>query len=103
MLTGKYSTENRPAGFYRRVLPRYRRRSLEAIGPVVGLLREIGDKHTKTPSQVALRWLIENPTVLPIPGAKNGRQAAANAGALTFSLTADEVEVLDSATRPWRS
>jgi aryl-alcohol dehydrogenase-like predicted oxidoreductase len=103
MLTGKYSTENRPAGFYRRVLPRYRRRSLEAIGPVVGLLREIGDKHTKTPSQVALRWLIENPMVLPIPGAKNGRQAAANAGALTFSLTADEVEVLDSATQPWRS
>jgi aryl-alcohol dehydrogenase-like predicted oxidoreductase len=103
MLTGKYSTENRPAGFYRRILPRYRRRSLEAIGPVVGLLREIGDRHMKTPSQVALRWLIENPTVLPIPGAKNGRQAAANAGALTFSLTADEVGALDSATRPWRT
>jgi len=29
--------------------------------------------------QVALRWLIENESVLPIPGAKNGKQAADNA------------------------
>jgi aryl-alcohol dehydrogenase-like predicted oxidoreductase len=98
LLTGKYSIANRPAGFYRRVLPRYRRKALEAIQPVIELLTEIGDRHSKTPSQVALRWLIENPTVLPIPGAKNGRQAAANAGALTFSLTADEVQALDDAT-----
>ena len=34
----------------------------------------------------ALRWLIENPVVLPVPGAKNGRQAAANTQALTFTL-----------------
>jgi aryl-alcohol dehydrogenase-like predicted oxidoreductase len=102
MLTGKYSAANRPAGFYRRVLPRYRRKSLEAIQPVLGLLKEIADRHSKSPSQVALRWLIENPTVLPIPGAKNGRQAAANTGALTFSLTADEVRALDDATLPWR-
>jgi aryl-alcohol dehydrogenase-like predicted oxidoreductase len=102
MLTGKYTTANRPKGFYRRVLPRYRRGSLEAIAPVVRLLTEIGDRYSKTPSQVALRWLIENPTVLPIPGAKNGKQAAANAGALTFSLTADEVKALDDITLPWR-
>ena len=36
MLTGKYSAENRPTGFYRRVLPRYRRKALDAIQPVVG-------------------------------------------------------------------
>jgi aryl-alcohol dehydrogenase-like predicted oxidoreductase len=103
LLTGKYSTENRPAGFYRRVLPRYRRRALEAITPVVRLLTEIGDRYSKTPSQVALRWLIENPIVLPIPGAKNGRQAAGNAEALTFSLTADEVAALDDITLSWRT
>jgi len=103
LLTGKYSAENRPGGFFRRVLPRYRRRSLEAIQPVVGLLAEIGDRYSKKPSQVALRWLIENPTVLPIPGAKNGRQATANAGALTFTLTVDEVEALSDVTAPWRT
>jgi diketogulonate reductase-like aldo/keto reductase len=51
---------------------------------------------------VALRWLIENDLVLPIPGAKNSRQAADNAGALTFSITAAEIEALDRATTVWR-
>jgi aryl-alcohol dehydrogenase-like predicted oxidoreductase len=103
LLTGKYTTENRPRGFFRRVLPRYRRKALEALAPVVQLLTEIGDRYSKTPSQVALRWLIENPTVLPIPGAKNGKQAAANAGALTFALTAEEVDALNDATAPSKS
>jgi aryl-alcohol dehydrogenase-like predicted oxidoreductase len=103
MLTGKYSAENRPSGFYRRVLPRYRGKALDAIQPVVGLLREIGDRYSKTPSQVALRWLIENPIVLPIPGAKNGKQATNNAAALSFSLAAEEVAALSDATRAWRA
>ncbi len=50
MLTGKYSAENRPTGFYRRVLPRYRRKALDALQPVVALLGEIGDRYSKTPS-----------------------------------------------------
>jgi aryl-alcohol dehydrogenase-like predicted oxidoreductase len=103
LLTGKYSAQNRPHGFFRRVLPRYRRRALEAIQPVVRLLTEIGDRYSKTPSQVALRWLIENPVVLPIPGAKNGAQAAANAGSLSFSLSGDEVGALSEATLAWRT
>jgi aryl-alcohol dehydrogenase-like predicted oxidoreductase len=101
-LTGKYSAQNRPDGFFRRILPQYNRKMLEAIQPVIKLLREIGDRYSKTPSQIALRWLIENPIVLPIPGAKNGRQAAENAGALSFSLTPEEVEALSQATLAWR-
>src|SRR5512134_2076726 len=84
MLTGKYSAQNRPGGFFRRILPQYNRKSLDAIQPVIKLLREIGARYSKTPNQVALRWLIENPVVLPIPGPKNGQQAAENAGALSF-------------------
>jgi len=102
MLTGKYSTQNRPGGFFRRILPQYNRKTLEAIQPVIKLLREIGDRYSKTPSQVALRWLIENPIVLPIPGAKNGKQATENVGTLSFSLTPEEVEMLSGATLAWR-
>ena len=102
LLTGKYSTKNRPRGLFRRVLPRYRRKGLEAVQPVIALLEEIGKRYSKTPSQVAVRWLLENPVVLPIPGAKNGKQATANAGALTFSLTTEEVDTLNEATLPWR-
>ena len=68
---------------------------------MIDLLKEIGDRHDRTPAQVALRWLIQA-EVLPIPGAKNAGQAAANAGALTFTLDAGEVEQLTAATTPWR-
>ena len=100
-LTGKYSATQR-AGGLRRFLPNFSKKAMEAVQPVVKLLREIGERYSKTPSQVAIRWLIENPIVLPIPGAKNSKQAAENAVALSFSLTAEEVEALTEATMAWR-
>ena len=103
LLTGKYSAQNRPGGFFRRILPQYNRKALAAMQPVIELLKSIGEKYSKSPSQVALRWLIENPVVLPIPGAKNGQQALHNAEALNFSLTAAEVNALSQATLAWRS
>jgi len=100
-LTGKYGLGTHPTGL-RRFLGYFRGKGLEAATEVVALLREIGQRYAKTPAQVALRWLIENEIVLPIPGAKNGKQAADNAGALTFQLTPAEIEALDQATRAWR-
>jgi aryl-alcohol dehydrogenase-like predicted oxidoreductase len=100
-LTGKFVDGARAAGF-RRFMPRFRGREREAMAPVVALLREIGEAHGASPAQVALRWLIENELVLPIPGAKSERQAADNAGALAFSLSPAEVEALVRATNAWR-
>ena len=100
-LTGKYSPDTKASGL-RRFLPNFNRKSLEAVQPVVELLHLIGDRYGKSPSQVALRWLIENENVLPIPGAKNSRQAAENVGALSFSLTPEEVQGLSQATLAWR-
>lgn len=100
-LTGKYADGTRPTGL-RRFMRRFRGSGREAAAPVIGLLREIGARHDRTPAQVALRWLIEQGDVIPIPGAKNGRQAAANAGALTFRLAPDEIEALTQATLVWR-
>jgi aryl-alcohol dehydrogenase-like predicted oxidoreductase len=101
-LTGKYVTGVRPTGF-RRFMRSFRGKSREALVPVVALLREIGERYAKSPAQVALRWLIENETVLPIPGAKNGKQAAENARALTFCLTSEEIGALNQATLAWRT
>jgi aryl-alcohol dehydrogenase-like predicted oxidoreductase len=101
-LTGKYLGGSRPTGL-RRMMPNFRRSRRDSIAKVVALLREIGAAHDTGPAQVALRWLIENDIVLPIPGAKNDKQAAANAEALSFSLSAGEVEALSTATSAWRS
>ena len=101
-LTGKYSVTQR-AGGLRRFLPNFSKKAMEALQPVLKLLHEIGERYSMTPSQVAIRWLIENPIVLPIPGAKNSKQAAENAGALSFSLTPEEVEALSQVTIAWRA
>lgn len=88
-LTGKYSTSNPPPG--RREFSAH---PMEVVDRVVAELRRIGEAHDRTPSQVALRWLIQKGSV-PIPGAKNADQARANAGALGWELTDDEMAQLD--------
>jgi aryl-alcohol dehydrogenase-like predicted oxidoreductase len=101
VLTGKYRPGDRPTGI-RRFGRYYRRDGLQKVQPVVALLREIGERYSKTPAQVALRWIIQKESILPIPGAKNGRQAASNAEALSFTLVGAEMEALDQATTAWR-
>jgi aryl-alcohol dehydrogenase-like predicted oxidoreductase len=94
LLTGKYSSENPPPGIrgqrYGSLLPK--------IGPLLRLMTEIGQEHGgKSRTQVALNWCICKET-LPIPGAKNAKQAEENAGALGWKLTEEEVEKLDEAS-----
>lgn len=90
-LTGKYSTSNPPPG--RR---NFGNHPMEQVDVVVAELRRIGDKHgDRTPSQVALNWLMVKGAV-PIPGAKNRRQAEQNAGALGWRIDADDVAALDA-------
>jgi aryl-alcohol dehydrogenase-like predicted oxidoreductase len=95
LLTGKYTLDNPPSGLRRF---RYPRAYLARIQPIINLLRQIGEAHDgKTPSQVALNWLICK-GALPIPGAKNVNQVQQNAGALGWHLTEEEVATLDAAS-----
>jgi len=71
--------------------------------PVISMLREIGRKYEKAPAQVALRSLMENQNAVPIPGAKNAKQALNNVGALSFSLMKKEGEELGKLTIGWRN
>jgi aryl-alcohol dehydrogenase-like predicted oxidoreductase len=90
-LTGKYSAANPP--------PKSRTFSnhpMVRVDAVVAELRRTGSAHgDKTPSQVALAWIIAKGAV-PIPGAKNRAQAEENAGALGWSLSDEDVAALDA-------
>ncbi len=93
ILTGKYSTENRPQGL---LSWRYNKTYLTRIEPILSSLREVGEVHGgKTPAEVALNWLICKGAV-PIPGARNSKQAQENAGALGWQLSMEEVGRLDN-------
>ena len=91
-LTGKYSAANPP--------PRGRTFSahpMAEVDAVVAELRRVGEAHgDRSPSQVALAWLVAKGAV-PIPGAKNRAQAEDNAGALGWRMTDDELARLDTA------
>jgi aryl-alcohol dehydrogenase-like predicted oxidoreductase len=96
-LTGKYSAAHPPPG--RRNFGAF---PMAEVEPVVAELRRIGARHGgKTPSQVALNWVMCKGAV-PIPGAKNGDQADQNAGALGWRLSPDDVAALDHVAKPGR-
>ncbi len=94
MVTGKYGPENPPPGPRKRMYPPEK---LQQAQPLIQLLKEIGTEHGKTPVQVALNWTICKGTV-PIPGAKNAKQAAENLGAMGWRLSPEEVLALDEAS-----
>lgn len=71
----------------------YGRRHLrpEQLEPLFVVLEEIAHVYDKTIAQVALNWLLTTDAcIIPIPGAKNARQATENAGALGWRLTPTE-------------
>ncbi len=95
-LTGKYTPDNVPPGLRGR---RYSRSYLAGIQPLINMLRESGRAHGgRTPAQVSLNWLMCKGAV-PIPGAKNLRQAQENFGALGWRLTDEEVARLDEESK----
>lgn len=92
-LTGKYSAAQPPPGNRN-----FSAHPMEQVDSIVGELRRIGAAHgDRTPSQVALAWLVAKGAV-PIPGAKNRSQALENAGALGWQMSPAEVARLDGAS-----
>jgi aryl-alcohol dehydrogenase-like predicted oxidoreductase len=90
-LTGKYTAANPPPKT--RTFSNY---PMASVDRIVEILRRIGDAHGgRSPSQVALAWIIANGAV-PVPGAKSRRQAEENAGALGWRMDDAEVAALDA-------
>lgn len=102
LLTGKYTvgSDLQPAGA-RRIDPKFGKKGLQKIEPVLAALQSIGEAHGKTQVQVALNWLIAKGNVVPIPGAKNAKQAEQNAGALGWEMSEVECQQLDNVSAPW--
>ena len=99
LLTAKYTAGTEPSSFVQRMSPRFSQRNLLKLRETYELLREIGNAHKKTPTQVALNWLIGKENIIAIPGAKRPRDVAENAGATDWRLTNTEMDSLERVTR----
>jgi aryl-alcohol dehydrogenase-like predicted oxidoreductase len=105
ILTGKYHEtpgliKTKPG--FRKYLAAFRKRGLEKSRPVVEALRDLAQRHGRTPAQIALNWLVHfgGPAVLAIPGASRTAQARENVDSLKFALSADEMQFLDQISAP---
>jgi 2,5-diketo-D-gluconate reductase B len=67
------------------------------------VLREIGDAHGKTPGQVALRWLLDQDLVSPIPKASSHQRRLENRAVFDFVLTPQERVRIDELPKDVRT
>ena len=65
-------------------------------------LQEIGARHGKTPSQVALNWLLAKENVFPIPRASRAVHVRDNLGSVNWRLSEEEKGELDVSFPPPR-
>ena len=62
-------------------------------------LQDIGEKHGKTPGQVALRWLVQQERVAAIPKAASEENLRGNFDIFNFTLDADEMQRINLLTQ----
>jgi len=63
-------------------------------------LRQVASRHTATPAQIALAWVIRQEGMTAIPRASSPEHVRENARALDIQLTARDLEELDRAFPP---
>ncbi len=85
----------------RRLFSKPRECNVRKMEPLMQTLEEIAKAHDKSIAQVSINWLATNPDVhvFPIPGTRNVRQAESNLGAVGWSLTMEERQMIDRAEK----
>ncbi|MCC7353845.1 MAG: aldo/keto reductase [Anaerolineae bacterium] len=104
-LTGKYRSgqeppeDSRVGRAYKRGDDRWRSRENERTWGILAALDAVAAARGKTQAQVALAWLLAQPVVTsPIIGARTVAQLESNLGCLGWSLSAEELAQLDTAS-----
>jgi aryl-alcohol dehydrogenase-like predicted oxidoreductase len=81
---------------FRRRLPRFQGEHFARNLQLVALVNEIADARGVTPGQLALAWLLaQGDDIVPIPGTKRRTYLEENAGAVSITLTAEELAQIE--------
>jgi len=99
-LTGKITRDMKfddPSDL-RSTFPRFTKEAMEANFAVVDFLKELAERKSATPAQIALAWLLSRkPFIVPIPGATKLEHLDDNLPAADLALTAAELREIDEA------
>jgi aryl-alcohol dehydrogenase-like predicted oxidoreductase len=100
LLTGAMTTERiaaMPADDWRKRHSDFREPQLSRNLKLVRLLRAIGNQHGRSPGEVAVAWVLRDPTVTgAIVGARRPEQVRGLSGAAEFRLSARELVAIEA-------
>ncbi|KAK7439785.1 Aldo-keto reductase str7 [Stygiomarasmius scandens] len=93
LITGQYkSPDEFEPGDFRLTIPKYQKENFPKILDVVERIKAVGSKHTATPGQVTLAWILaQGDDFVVIPGTKKVKYIEENAGAASIKLSAEEI------------
>ncbi len=100
LLTGKFSLENRPPAEDNRSRNRlFLEPTYDIALQQVEVVKSVAEKHGKTPAQVALRWVLQQPGIIAaIVGARTEKHIQDNVGAAGWELASEDVDCLTAAS-----
>jgi aryl-alcohol dehydrogenase-like predicted oxidoreductase len=94
LLTG---SKPKGPGDFRAYLPRFTGANREKNEDVVGSLQRFAHERNMTPGQLAIAWVLaRQPAFVPVVGARTVAQLEDSLGALTRTLSKEDVAALDS-------
>ena len=101
-LTGEViRAEEYPAGDFRKGDPRYQGANFDANVNAVRIVQDIAKARGAAPGQIALAWILhKGADIVPIPGTKRRKYLEENIAAADVTLSAADVETLDTALAP---
>jgi len=98
-LTGKINENtNFDSTDFRNTVPRFTPEARKANQALVDLLSKLAEQKKATPAQIALAWLLaQKPWIVPIPGTTKLARLEENIGAVSVTLTPDDLREIESA------
>jgi pyridoxine 4-dehydrogenase len=97
ILSGRWETPEDVPEALKQMYPRYSDENFEDNKKFVQMIRNVAEKKSATPAQVALKWILTqgNGIIIPIPGATRADRVNENMASANIELTDEELMAIN--------